>query len=75
MEVDAGQVINVLIGLVVAGIGWWVNNIWGMVKSLLNQVAELNVKLAENYAPRVELQNTFQRIFDKLDEIQRDMRR
>lgn len=71
---DAQMLINVLTGVVLAGVGWWLNNTWAMLKSLQEQISAVNLKLAENYAPRAELQNTFDRIFEKLDEIQKGMK-
>ena len=78
---DQQTYINALIGAMVtlttlagSGVAWWVNTIWGMVKALQVQVTNLNVELAKNYVPRQELHATFERIFDKLDEIQRDLR-
>lgn len=67
------MLINALAAVSLAGIGWWLNNLWQMVKSLQEQISTVHVKLVEHYAPRAELQNTFQRIFEKLDEIQRGM--
>lgn len=75
------QVFNFLVGTIVtlttvigSCVAWWVNNIWSMVKNLQAQITDLNVELARNYVPRQELKETFGRIFDKLDEIQRDVR-
>lgn len=67
-------IINLLLGIVLAGIAWWVKTIWEMVISQQRQIAELALKIAENYVPRAELQDTFKRIFEKLDEIQRGMK-
>lgn len=56
-----------LLGIVTAGIGWWVNAIWKMVRDQQRIIAELQVELARNYMPRAELQDTLTRIFDALD--------
>lgn len=75
------QFFNVLIGVVMAlmsiigaCVGWWVNNIWDMVKSLQKQVVDLNLDVSRNYVPRQELQATLERILNKLDELQKEMR-
>lgn len=70
---DSQTLLNVLGAVLLAGVGWWLNNMWAMVKSLQEQISAVHVKLVEHYAPRAELQSTFQRIFEKLDEIQRDL--
>jgi hypothetical protein len=66
--------VMVLLGIIGTGIAWWVNTIWSMVKTQQAEINMLHIKLAENYMPRAELQDTLARIFDKLDEIQRDVR-
>lgn len=68
------ELLNVLGAVLLAGIGWWLNNLWQMVKSLQEQVSAVHVKLVEHYVPRSELVNTFQRIFEKLDEIQKELK-
>lgn len=69
--------LTVVVGLTtVAGsvVAWWVSTIWGMVKAIQLQVTELNVELVKNYVPRAELQATFDRILNKLDSIQTELR-
>lgn len=70
---ESQSLIDVLIGVVIAGLGWWINNMWVMLKSLQEQISGLNIKLSEHYVPRAELQATFDKIFDKLDEITREI--
>lgn len=67
------MIITILIGLVVGGVAWWVKNLWSMVVDQQKALGELALKLAEHYAPRAELVETFKKVFDKLDEIQRDL--
>lgn len=66
---DNAFLINLLFGVVLTGVGWWVKNIWAMVIEQQKMIAALQVELAKNYVPRVELQDTFKRIFEKLDEL------
>lgn len=70
---QAQDLLNVGGAVLLAGVGWWLNNLWSMVKSLQEQLSAMHVKLVEQYVPRAELQSTFQRIFEKLDEIQRNL--
>lgn len=67
--------LNTLLGVALAVIGWWLNTVWQTLKGLQEQVSAVHVKLVEHYAPRAELQHTFERIFEKLDQIQRGMQR
>lgn len=71
---EAQDLLNVVGAVLLAGVGWWLNNLWTMVKSLQEQLSAVHVKLVEQYVPRGEMQATMQRIFEKLDEIQREMR-
>lgn len=71
---QAQDILNVLGAILLAGVGWWLNNLWVMVKSLQEQLSAVHVKLVEQYVPRSELQHTFERIFEKLDEIQKDVK-
>jgi hypothetical protein len=64
-----------LFGIVGAGVTWWVNNIWSMVKAQQQDISNLHIKLAEGYVPRAELQDAMNRIFNKLDEIQKEVRK
>lgn len=68
---DSQRIINVLAGLVLAFLGWWSNNIWQTMQTMQMQVTSLNVELARNYVPRVELQANFDHINAKLDAIDR----
>lgn len=71
---DTQMVVIVLIGIVTAGVSWWVNNMWAMLRSQQEQIVQLNIKLSENYLTRVEFRAALDRVFAKLDEIQRDMK-
>jgi hypothetical protein len=71
---QAQELLNIVGAVLLAGVGWWLNNLWQMVKSLQEQVSAVHVKLVEHYVPRSELVSTFQRIFEKLDEIQKDLK-
>lgn len=72
---QAQDLLNVAGAVLLTGIGWWLNNLWQMVKSLQEQVSAVHVKLVEHYVPRAEMQEAFDRIFHKLDEIQRELKR
>lgn len=72
---DSQKLVNILAGLLLASIGWWTNNIWSTVQSQQQQITAVNVELAKNYAPRAEMQQQFERIFMKLDEIQKGIKK
>lgn len=77
---DSQQLINIafalcaaLFGLVCTGVTWWVNTIWSDVKSQKKQIDDLQLKLVEGYVPRSEMEKTLNRLFDKMDEISREI--
>lgn len=78
MDQQLFQTLTTIAGILIAAIGfcvaWWVNNLWAMVKGQQEQITNLSVKLAENYAPRAELEKTFERIFNLLEEIRKEVR-
>lgn len=64
-----------LFAIIGAGVTWWVNNIWSMVKTLQTDVSNLHVELVKNYVPRSELQAAFDRIFDTLEDIRKEVKK
>jgi preprotein translocase subunit Sec63 len=56
-----------------AFIAWWVNRLWNMTTTLQKQHSDMAVKLAEGYVPRAELENTFRRLLDSLDDIRKEL--
>lgn len=74
MKMEAQFVINVLGGIVIAGIGWAARELWTAVKALRDDVKRIEVALPTNYVQRNDLdtrmkhiEDMFQRIYDKLD--------
>ena len=71
---DTQTVINVLGGIVMAGVGWAARELWGAVKALRSDLQKLEVALPTNYVTKSDFHDTmkhiesmFQRIYDKLD--------
>jgi hypothetical protein len=71
--VDQQQIVNILFGVAGFFVAWWVNTIWGMVKSQQEQISQLNIKLAEGYMPRQESDKNFTRIVETLDDIRKEI--
>jgi cell division protein FtsB len=68
-------IINTLVGIVMTFLAWWSNNIWNTVQNLQAQLTALNVELARNYVPRIELQQQFNQINQQLTTIERNTKR
>lgn len=67
------NIIDTLIGICGFAVVWWVRTIWTMVIHQQEQITALNIKLAEAYVPRQELETTFTRIFTTMDEIKKEI--
>lgn len=61
--------INLLIGILIAAGGWWMKNMWEMLRELQSANMQLAVKLAEGYVPRGELEKMFDRLFKEFGDI------
>lgn len=69
------SIVSGLMAILGVAVAWWVNNIWAMVKAQQEEISKLHIELVQNYVPRLELQKTFERMFDKLDQIQREIKK
>lgn len=70
-----------LLSIIAGGVAWWCKSIQtslanqqAQMVQLMGQISTLNIELAKNYAPRAELQGTFDRIFAVLEEIRKEVR-
>lgn len=72
MEIQT--ILDVLFGIILAGGGWLVNNLWAQQRDTQKEVTELGRELARDYVPRAELQRTFDNLDRKLDDIQKLLR-
>lgn len=71
---DAQFVINILGGIVLAGIGWAARELWSAVKSLRDDVKRIEVALPTNYVQKnefaeglKEIKDICRQIFERLD--------
>jgi hypothetical protein len=73
---DHQTIYNILIGLISAMLGWWLNNVWMSInelrridKELADKVASIEVLVAGEYVTRDEFNNVMSQVFNKLDRI------
>lgn len=71
---DSHYIISTLIAAAGAIVTWWVSNIWEMVQRQQQQLSALSLKIAESYVTKAEYDKTIDKLFDKLDDIQKDIR-
>jgi len=74
MKMDAQFVINILGGIVLAGIGWAARELWSAVKSLRDDVKRIEVALPTSYVQKnefaeglKEIKDICRQIFERLD--------
>lgn len=67
------NVIDALIGICGFAVVWWVKTIWSMVIHQQEQINALSIKLVEGYVPRLELEKSFARLFDTMDDIKSEL--
>jgi hypothetical protein len=68
------DILNLVGGALLLGVGWWCREIWDSVKSLKTGLQSIEVDLAKNYATKSDINsrldkidNVLERIFDRLD--------
>lgn len=73
---DHQTIYNILIGLISAMLGWWLNNVWASLKELqaadrelAEKVASIEVLVAGQYVTREEFNTVLSQVFAKLDRI------
>tara|TARA_R110000822_G_scaffold4665_9_gene20147 strand:- start:1869 stop:2108 length:240 start_codon:yes stop_codon:yes gene_type:complete len=71
---DAQILINLGLGIILAGIGWWGRVVWDNLQKLKDDVHEIEIDLPKSYVSKNEFHGTMlriegivQKIFDKLD--------
>lgn len=74
MHIDAQFLFNTVLGVVLAGVGWFARQIWDAVQRLQHDLHDLEVRLPSNYIRRDEftdavreLKDMLGKIFDRLD--------
>ena len=71
------SIFNLVGCAILVAIGWWCKEIWDSVKSLKNDIKDIEVALPTSYVRKEDINgrfdkidNVLERIFDKLDEKQ-----
>jgi hypothetical protein len=71
---DLQTIVNLLLALVISGIGWAARELWGAVKLLREDIQKIEVNLPSNYVRKDEfaeglreIKEMLGKIFDRLD--------
>jgi len=62
-------IINVLLGIAFAGLGWFAREIWSATKELREDLHKIEVQLPENYIRKDEFRDEMKEIKSILNEI------
>lgn len=71
--ITPAMLISGLCMLIMTCLGWWVSNLYAEVRAQAAQITDLKVRLAQDYMTRADIEKSLERIFDKLDQIQKGL--
>jgi uncharacterized membrane-anchored protein YhcB (DUF1043 family) len=63
------KALMLVIGVVITMITWWCKTIWDNQKRLESNFSEHQLKLANDYKTKTEIDSDFQKLADKLDRL------
>lgn len=66
---DAQHLINLVLGVVAAVLGWFAREMWAAVKELRTDLARLREEIPQKYALKDDLEKVMTRIDTKLDKL------
>jgi hypothetical protein len=69
MVLDLQSAFNILIGIILAGAGWWTKEIWNALTKLREDVHDIELALPSHYVRKDEFSEAMKQINDKLDKI------
>jgi len=65
---------NFIGGAILVAVGWWCKEIWDSVKTLKEDIKQIEIDLPKNYVSKADIESrldkidaTLERIFDKLE--------
>lgn len=66
---DVQTAFNVLLGVGLAALGWFANELWNAVKDLRTDLADLREEIPKNYASRADFKDGMAELKDLLERI------
>lgn len=69
MVVDHQVIINAILGVLLALVGWFARQVWDAVKDLQREIRDIEVDLPRNYIRRDEFMDNMREIKDMLGKI------
>ena len=66
---------NFIGGAILVAVGWWCKEIWDSVKTLKEDIKQIEIDLPKNYVSKIDIESrldkidaTLERLFDRLDD-------
>ena len=69
MVLDHQVIINAILGVLLALVGWFARQVWDAVKDLQREIRDIEVDLPRNYIRRDEFMDNMREIKDMLGKI------
>lgn len=69
MVLDHQVIINAVLGVLLALVGWFARQVWDAVKDLQREIRDIEVDLPRNYIRRDEFMDNMREIKDMLGKI------
>lgn len=69
MVLDMQTAFNIIVGILIAGAGWWAKAVWEAVSRLRDDLHELEVDLPSSYIKKEEFNDAMKTLNEKLDKI------
>ena len=69
MVLDMQTAFNIIVGILIAGAGWWAKEIWNALGKLREDIHEIEVDLPSSYIKKEEFNDAMKTLNEKLDKI------
>jgi hypothetical protein len=69
MILDLQTGFYIIVGMLIAGAGWWAREIWTALSKLREDIHDIEVDLPSNYLKKDEFNDAMKTLNDKLDKI------
>lgn len=69
MVLDLQSAFNIIVGILIAGAGWWAKQIWDAVEKLKEDLHNVELSLPSYYVRKDEFKDDMKTLNEKLDRI------
>jgi hypothetical protein len=69
MVLDLQTAFNIIVGICIAGAGWWAKEIWNALAKLREDIHDIEVDLPSNYIKKEDFNDAMKTLNEKLDRI------